>query len=163
MFDNPFNLTTGREPNSILEPEYYLDEPIREDASRAVISLRNLAIGHAISQGRDSIDLQDIPIVIKVALSTTTAPRAKVFDLLIKNVGELSTSDITLHLKMSYPTARRILEELHFLDIVDITSVSDYANSEVKITLKQEYQWFKNDEFRELTKEVNEEQELEEG
>ena len=62
---------------------------------------------------------------------------------------------------MSYPTARRILEELHFLDIVDITSVSDYANSEVKITLKPEYQWFKNDEFRELTKEVSEEQKLE--
>jgi hypothetical protein len=59
---------------------------------------------------------------------------------------------------MSYPTARRILEELHFLDIVDITSVADYANSEVKITLKQEYQWFKNDEFRKLTKEVSEEQ-----
>lgn len=156
-----FNLTTGREPNSILEPEYYLDEPIREDASRAVISLRNLAIGHAISQGRDSINLQDIPIVVKVALSTTTAPRAKVFDLLIKNSRELNTSDITSHLKMSNPTARRILEELHFLDIVDITSVADFANSEVKITLKQEYQWFKNDEFRELTKEVGEEQEPE--
>jgi Fe2+ or Zn2+ uptake regulation protein len=138
-----------------------MDEPIREDASRAVISLRNLAIGHAISQGRDSINLQDIPIVIKVALSTTTAPRAKVFDLLIKNNGELSTSGITSHLKMSYPTARRILEELHFLDIGDITSVADYANSEVNITLKQEYQWFKSDEFRNLVKEVNEEQKQE--
>jgi predicted transcriptional regulator len=156
-----FNLTIGREPNSILEPEYYLDEPIREDASRAVISLRNLAIGHAISQGRDSINLQDIPMVIKVALSTTMAPRAKVFDLLIKNNGELSTSDITSHLKMSYPTARRILEELHFLDIVDIASVAEYTNSEVKITLKQEYQWFKNDEFRKFVNEVNEEQESE--
>jgi hypothetical protein len=157
-----FNLPTGREPNSTPEPEYYLDEPIREDASRAVISLRNLAIGHAISQGRDSINLQDISIVVKVALSTTTAPRAKVFDLLIKNSGELGTSDITAHLKMSYPTARRILEELHFLDIVDIALVADYANSEVKITLKQEYQWFKNDEFRRLTKEVSEEQQKQE-
>ncbi|HZD33831.1 MAG TPA: hypothetical protein VE130_01385, partial [Nitrososphaeraceae archaeon] len=152
------NLTAGREPNSILGPEYYLEEPIREDASRAVILLRNLAIGHAISQGRDSISLQDIPIVVRVAFSTTAAPRAKVFDLLIKNNGELSTSGITSNLKMSYPTARRILEELHFLDIVDIASVAEYTNSEVKITLKEEYQWFKNDEFRRLTKEVNIEQ-----
>jgi 16S rRNA G966 N2-methylase RsmD len=63
---------------------------------------------------------------------------------------------------MSYPTARRISEELHFLDIVDIASVTDYANSEVKISLKQEYQWFKNDEFRKLVKEVSQEQEQEE-
>jgi hypothetical protein len=156
-------LAAGREPNSILEPEYYLEEPIREDASRAVTLLRNLAIGHAISRGRDSISLQDIPIVIKVAFSTTTAPRAKVFDLLIKNNGELRTSEITSHLKMSYPTARRIMEELHFLDIVYIESVAEYANSEVKITLKEEYQWFKNDEFRRLAKEVNIEQKENQG
>jgi hypothetical protein len=157
------NLAAGREPNSILEPEYYLEEPIREDASRAVIMLRNLAIGHAISRGRDSISLQDIPVVIRVAFSTTTAPRAKVFDLLIKNNGKLSTSEITSHLKMSYPTARRIMEELHFLDIVYIESVAEYANSEVKITLKEEYRWFKNDEFRRLAKEVNVEQKENQG
>jgi hypothetical protein len=157
------NLAAEREPNSILEPEYYLEEPIREDASRAVILLRNLAIGHAISRGRDSISFQDIPIVLKVAFSTTTAPRAKVFDLLIKNNGKLSTSEITSHLKMSYPTARRIMEELHFLDIVYSESVAEYANSEVKITLKEEYRWFKNDEFRRLAKEVNVEQKENQG
>jgi hypothetical protein len=64
---------------------------------------------------------------------------------------------------MSYPTARRILEELHFLDIVDISSIADYTNSELKIILKEEYQWFKSDEFKALMEEVNKEEEQEEA
>ena len=51
-------------------PDYYTDLPIIEDPSRAVILLRNLAIAHAVSQGRDAIGLEDVSIVIKVALST---------------------------------------------------------------------------------------------
>jgi hypothetical protein len=50
--------------------DYDITIPIIEDASRAVVLLRNLAIGHAISQDRDSINDRDLPIAIKTALST---------------------------------------------------------------------------------------------
>ena len=54
------------------ESDYDTDYPIIEDASRPVVLLRNLALGNAISQGRDFINLDDVPLVIDVAISTTT-------------------------------------------------------------------------------------------
>ena len=142
--------------------DYDTGLPIIEDPSRAVILLRNLAIGHAISQGRNSIDLQDIPIVIKVALSTAMVSRVKVFDLLLKNGGELKTSDITKGLRVSEPTARRTMREFYALRIADLSAVAGYQNAELKIILRSEYEWFKGKEFEELREEFvpadNEEQ-----
>jgi hypothetical protein len=130
--------------------DYDTGLPIIEDPSRAVILLRNLAIGHAISQGRNSISLQDIPIAIKVALSTTMVSRVKIFDLLLKNGGELKTSDITKGLRVSEPTARRTMREFYALGIVEICAISGYGNAELKITLRSEYEWFKGKEFEKL-------------
>ena len=131
-------------------PDYDTDLPIIEDQSRAVILLRNLAIGRALSQGRDTIGLDDVPMVIKVALSTAMYNRIKVFDLLLKNKGELTTSDITKGLRISEPTARRTMRELHALKIADIFAITEYTNAELKITLRAEYDWFQTDEFKKL-------------
>jgi hypothetical protein len=130
--------------------DYDTGLPIIEDPSRAVILLRNLAIGHAISQGRNSISLQDISIVIKVALSTAMVSRVKIFDLLLKNGGELKTSDITKGLRVSEPTARRTMREFYALGIADLSAISGYGNAELKITLRSEYEWFKGKEFDKL-------------
>ena len=65
--------------------------------------------------------LQDIPIVIKVALSTAMVSRVKVFDLLLKKGGELKTSDIAKGLRVSEPTARRTMREFYALGIVEIS------------------------------------------
>lgn len=45
-----------------------------EVPKRAITQLRNLARGHALSQGRNYFTMDDIPIVIHTALSTATAP-----------------------------------------------------------------------------------------
>jgi hypothetical protein len=132
-------------------PDYDTDLPIIEDPSRAVILLRNLAIAHAISQGRDTIGFEDIPMAIKVALSTAMYNRIRIFDLLLKNNGELITSDITKGLRVSEPTARRTMREFHALKIVDISAVTQYSNAELKITLRSEYSWFKTEEFKSLS------------
>jgi hypothetical protein len=131
-------------------PDYDTDLPIIEDPSRAVVLLRNLAIAHAVSQGRDTIGLEDVSMVIKVALSTAMYNRIKIFDLLLKNRGELVTSDITTGLRVSEPTARRTMREFHALKIVDISAVTQYSNAELKITLRPEYDWFKSEEFKSL-------------
>jgi DNA-binding transcriptional ArsR family regulator len=94
--------------------------------------------------------LQDIPIVIKVALSTAMVSRVKVFDLLLKKGGELKTSDITKGLRVSEPTVRRTMREFYALGIVDISAISQYNNAELKITLNSEYDWFKSQEFEKL-------------
>jgi hypothetical protein len=91
--------------------DYDVQIPTIEDASRAVTLLRNLAIGHAISQGRDSIDMKDLPLIIKTALSTANIRRVMVLDLLLKNKGEITTSQITQQLKIAYPIARLTLRE----------------------------------------------------
>jgi hypothetical protein len=131
--------------------DYDTDFPIIEDPSRAVILLRNLAIGHAVSQGRNSINLKDVPITIKVALSTAVVRRVKVLDLLLRRgEGELTTSQITKELRVSQPVARRTMREFHALGIADLSAIGEYGNSELKITLRSEYNWFKGKEFEQL-------------
>jgi hypothetical protein len=134
--------------------DYDTDFPIIEDPSRAVILLRNLAIGHAISQGRDHLSLTDIPIVIKVALSTAPLRRVRVLDLLLKNDnGELTTSQIIGQLSISQPIATRTMRELEALKIGKVSNVTNYTNSEYKIKLKSEFNWFKSSEFSKLKEE----------
>ena len=65
-----------------------------EDPSRAITQLRNLARGHALSQGRKYFTLDDIPIVTHSALSTATLERVRILELLIENKGVLTTTQI---------------------------------------------------------------------
>ena len=87
---------------------YAYSIPNIEEPTRAITILHNLAAGHAISQGRDYINIKDLPILIQVALSTASLERSKIFQLLIENKGYLKTSDITDLLNTTAPTARRI-------------------------------------------------------
>ena len=112
-----------------------------------------VAIGHAISPGRDSINLQDIPLVIKIALSTATRRGVEILDLLLRKNGELLTSDITNGLTVSEPTARRTMREFEALGIADISAVAGYVNTEPKMTLGSEYDWFKSKDFEQLRRE----------
>ena len=54
----------------------------KEDPQRAMTQLRNLARGHALSQGRNYLTLQDMPLLIKVVFSTASIERVKIFELL---------------------------------------------------------------------------------
>ncbi|MGH9987972.1 MAG: hypothetical protein ACRD8W_28870, partial [Nitrososphaeraceae archaeon] len=54
-----------------------------EDRSRAITQLRNLARGHALSQGRKYFTIEDIPIIIH----TAGIERVRIFDILIANKG----------------------------------------------------------------------------
>lgn len=130
------------------ELDYDNGIPIIEKPTRAVTLLRNLAIGHAFSQGRDSISSKDLPMIIRVVLSTTMIGRSKVFELLIEMNGELSTSTICRELGVSPPTAKRAMRELQALKLVVISS--GYNSAELKITLTEKFAWIKTSEFKEL-------------
>jgi len=135
---------------SVSESDYDTDYPVIEDPSRAVILLRNLALANSISQGRNLINLDDIPLIINVALSSTTRARSELIKLLFKYDGELTTSIIVRESRISPPFAKRTMRELAALETVDITSIAGYSNSELKITLPKEYSWFKSQEFKEF-------------
>jgi hypothetical protein len=135
--------------------DYAYTIPIIEERDRAATQLYNLARGHALSQGRKFVTIGDIPLLIKVVLSTASIERVKIFDLLLSSGGRLSTSRITKALSISNPTARRTMAEFKGLGIVNMEDeqVADdhtYDNSEKSMTLKPEFSWFLSAEFRKL-------------
>jgi hypothetical protein len=120
-----------------------------EDPQRAVTQLRNLARGHALSQGRTWITIEDLPLPIKVVLSTASIDRTNIFRLLIANNGILTTTRITESLNTSPHTAHRIMAELKAVELVDLKD-TDTETEQKQITLKQEFDWFLDDEFNTL-------------
>lgn len=100
--------------------DYGYSTPIIEEPDRAITQLRNLARGHALSKGRNYITVDDIPLLIKVVLSTASIERVTIFDLLIKANGTLTTTVISEGARISKPTAKRIMAEFRALGIVNI-------------------------------------------
>lgn len=125
-----------------------------EEASRAITQMHNFARGNALSQGRLSITLEDIPIVIHTVLSTASNERVKLFELLIEHKGILTTEIVCRSFDISPPTARRTMTEMKAIKLVDdITghpNTAGHYNPEMTIQLKSKFDWFLTDEFKKL-------------
>ena len=132
--------------------DYEIEPSVTEDASRAVIQLRNLALGNAISQGRNYLIKKDVKLIITICFSTTKVYRARVLNLLLENNGELTTSQIATGLDISKPHALQTMQEFDALKIGKVSSISSYEKSERKIKLNDEYKWFLTEEFKQLYK-----------
>jgi predicted transcriptional regulator len=119
-----------------------------EEPDRAITQLRNLARGHALSQGRNCITIEDIPLIVKVVLSTASVERVVIFNLLLAHRGRLTTSIITESLNTTTPTALRTMTELKALGLVDmIEVVVEEEGGNKKIILKPEFEWFVSEDF----------------
>ena len=116
--------------------------------------MRNLARGHALSQGRTYIAMDDILIVILTVLSTASTERVTIFDLLLGNGGVLTTSQICDFLDTSKPTALRTMTELKVAGLVDVSSKQESEdqnnNAAKEMRLKEKFEWFLSDEFKQL-------------
>jgi hypothetical protein len=93
---------------------------IKEDPSRAMTQLRNLARGHALSQGRNYVTMEDMPILIKTVFSTASLERVRIFELLLEFGGKLSTSQIVESLRISNKTAKRTMAEFKAIGLIDV-------------------------------------------
>jgi hypothetical protein len=139
------------ESNDSQGADYSYALPKLEEPDRAMVQLKNLARGHALSLGRNYITVDDIPIVVKVVLSTAVIERVSIFDLLLANKGKLTTSLITAALNTSNPTAKRTMAEFKALGLVTMTRVDpEKSNSEMQILLKEDFKWFLTEEFEKL-------------
>jgi hypothetical protein len=127
--------------------DYVYTFSTKEEPDRAMIQLRNLARGHALSQGRNYITMNDLPIVIEVVLSTASRERVIIFDCLLKHKGQLTAKEIEEFLHITTPTALRTMTEFTALELVDKLSLGSEANAPVQIQLKQKFSWFLTDEF----------------
>jgi predicted transcriptional regulator len=123
--------------------QYGYSVSLAEDPSSAVTVL---AKGHALLDGRNYISKDDVPIVIKTALSTAQIERTSIFSLLLANKGSLTTSQITEYLNISEPTALKTMAEIKIVGLVD----EDEIMGEKSVTLRPEFKWFLSDEFAEL-------------
>nr|MDQ3970013.1 hypothetical protein [Thermoproteota archaeon] len=92
----------------------------------------------------------DIPLLIKVVLSTAPLGRAIIFDLLLQHKGKLVSSDIRASLQFSRPTVLRAMTELMVLRLVDGEQEGDYDNSPRSIELKREFRWCLTRQFKQL-------------
>jgi hypothetical protein len=122
---------------------------IREEPDRAITQLRNLARGHALSQGRNFITLEDIPLVIKVVLSTASIDRVNIFDLLISSHGSLTAKRISDSLNMFAPVARATMTELKATELVDMPEPENQTDK-LTIILKSQFRWFLGRKFAKL-------------
>jgi hypothetical protein len=67
--------------------------------------LVNFARGHALLTARNYVTMDDLPLVIKVVLSTAPMERVTIFDILLGNNGILTVNQITDFLNVSEPMA----------------------------------------------------------
>jgi DNA-binding MarR family transcriptional regulator len=152
---------SSKEDDSVTESvsyEYVYDQPIFENPSRANAVLYNITRAHAFEiHGRNYIAKEDIPIIIKIALSTANRNRVSVIKLLLttknsekdgKHIRKLHTSDLVEKLNVSRPTAHRAMKELQILGLVRIST--DRVTSENYIEITEKFQWLLEEEFQDL-------------
>jgi hypothetical protein len=139
--------------------DYGYTIPIIEDPSRATTQLYNLAKGHALSQGRNYVTKDDLSIVVKTVLSTGPVERVRILDKLLVATSDgkyLTAAQLSTSLNISKPTALRTMTELTILELVDVQPAlgtddnEEHASVERKIKLKDQFSWFKSDEFKQL-------------
>jgi predicted transcriptional regulator len=128
-----------------------------ENPSRASRILNNLANGHALLSGRNYVTLDDVPVVIKTALSTGPIDRVKVLSLLLAHRGKLTTPLIVRSLNVSKSTARRTMTEFKAIGIVDMAQVKLNDNNYhtqyrkvTQITLIDGFGWLLDEKFERL-------------
>ena len=95
------------------------------------------------------LTIEDIPIVVKMVLSTAQIDRVKIFTLLLASKERsLSTSRINLSLNISSQTARPKMTEFKAIGLVDEEYLG--SNYELSIKLKCEFDWFLSKEFNQI-------------
>jgi hypothetical protein len=129
--------------------DYAYAMPKIEDSSRAITQMRNLARGHALSQGRLSLAMEDIPFIVQVVMSTASIERVRIFEILLANNGTLTTSQICDYLEIATNTALKTMLELKVDGLVDLCH-EDRDNPSKKIILKSNFEWFLTNKFADL-------------
>jgi len=132
------------------DSEYNYNQPTIEHPYRLSRILYNLARAHAIIQGRNQINEDDLKVIIEVGLSSMPDDRRQVLNLLLQaSPGEdIETGDLTKKLGVSEPTARAIMQTLDVLGIVDLDKPG--MGKSYRIKFKEDFGWFLSDDFRGL-------------
>jgi hypothetical protein len=126
--------------------------PVIEKPHRINCLLYDLARAHALVCGRRQLTAEDLWPVLDVTFDSAPTIRAKVFRGLIEAGGTLNTSQVVQLLRCSPPTARKEMEALSVLGIVDKTVEGDDepGRPETQIKLASTFAWFGSDDCKSL-------------
>ena len=130
--------------------DYAYTFPTIEEPDRAITQLKNLARGHALSHGRLSITMEDVPLLIRVVLSTASKERVIIFDYLLERKGLVETTNIEKHLMVTKPTALRTMTEFLVLRMVNKIELGESNNALIQYKLDEDFNWFLSEEFKNL-------------
>jgi hypothetical protein len=128
--------------------EYSYNSPVIEQPDRINQLFYNLCRGHAIVCGRTKLNIDDLRLIIELAVDSAPTIRARLFRKLLDNNGSMSTSMVETALQCSKPTALKEMETLKILGLCAITQESRgmVGEPEKTITLLEDFQWFLSEE-----------------
>jgi primase-polymerase (primpol)-like protein len=107
----------------------------REGGHRIMATLRDFARGRALLEGRTRIDIDDVNVAARVALSTMPSKRRPAVRALLnpENDGELLAGDVEDAAGISRPTALKRMELLGGLGFGDCEEMNPDGDDETKI------------------------------
>lgn len=133
--------------------EYTSTTPVIEKPDRINQILYNFARGHAFATGRTQITHEDLSVILNVTFDSAPTTRTNLFHILLENNGKATTNLISKSLHCSDETARKEMEALKILGLVDLSEdAGSIGRPEKTITLKTEFQWFISEECKKLSK-----------
>ena len=127
------------------ERDFSYNTSVFEEQDRANRQHYNLALGHALSMGRTSIGIEDIPLIVNVTLSTAPQNRHRVFELLLENGGTLTTQEICDELKVHRNTANKTMTELVAVGLAKWSKTGEEHSKGIELT--DGFSFFTEEEF----------------
>lgn len=134
------------------EIEFDYTPPIIEKPDRISILFYNLCRGHAVAAGRPQISVDDLRLIVELAIDSAPTTRANLFRELIDYGGTMTTAQIEKRLDCSKPTA---LKEMYTLEALGVCTLAELKTGKVgqpegRITLCEDFEWFFSEECRRI-------------
>jgi hypothetical protein len=119
------------------------DEPSRENPLRVGAVLRDIAQGRALLNGRKTIQVDDVQVSARIALSTMPRKRRPLVRALLdpKKGGKLATSQVEDELGVSRPTALDRMEKAELLGIAACDGDDEDGRNPVYLKVKPQFEW----------------------
>jgi hypothetical protein len=121
------------------------EDPVvsREDPHRIGAVLREIAKGRALINGEKEVDVDDMVVSARVALSTMPSKRRPLVRALLNpvNDGQLTRNEAQDALGVSKPTAIERMELMDTLGIAEYSEVEDDGRGTKKLELKDGFKW----------------------
>jgi hypothetical protein len=113
-----------------------------EGPYKLIDAFKELARGHVLIHGRDTITSEDLELVAHIAISSIPGNLRPIIRRL-RRAARVSSAEVEILCNVSRPTARVLLEELALLGIVTLSKGSSQTNAPHHATLTREYGWLR--------------------